>query len=404
MGGNNGFDGKPNNDYRVKIQLDDTQSGVLAEKLKAANGSGITLNVVDGGEDAGKVLEIDFDANNITLETKIVGGNNISVAEGTGAQAGKLVISETEAGKVLVDSNDTTLKYLDSAITSSDNSIQHEVDLNKKENLTVPNLGKVKYNNEFLNLAEGDGISLDKNGTDLEISATNNGKVFVNSLDQTAGTLTDKLHVESPLSGYISPGNNKVCTIAYEGVETGKIQLYPIVKPSNDTDGFNISGASNFTNLAKVSFEIGNICPAFNFVISPDLRENSATDFILRLYFSVTSSVSGQNKLTIKTEVEGTYSLRNGSDNGGVTVTQISQLSWNQTGANIYYLCLEIPVEPSSSEYTTDKFLYAEGVCGAYNDTETTNLHPLTNDMTVYMIGAEVVHNRTRLTIDDLDI
>lgn len=180
MGGNNGFDGKPNNDYRVKIQLDDTQSGVLKEKLKAAHGSGITLNVVDGGEDVGKVLEIDFDANNIALETKIVGGNNISVTEGTGAQAGKLVISETEVGKVLVDSNDTTLKYLDDAITSSDNSITHEVSGNK-EDLTVPNLGKVKVGDTFGYLGDkligGYGVNVETEGDNVYIDAET-GELF----------------------------------------------------------------------------------------------------------------------------------------------------------------------------------------------------------------------------------
>lgn len=114
-----GFDGKTTNDYRVKVILDDPQSGVLAEKLKAALGSGITLNVVDGGEDVGKVLEISFDVNNITLAAKIVGGDNISVTQGTGDNAGKIIIGAPNVGKVKIDDQDETLDYLDEKISVS---------------------------------------------------------------------------------------------------------------------------------------------------------------------------------------------------------------------------------------------------------------------------------------------
>lgn len=205
MGANLSGNNIDNGDFMIKTCAADPEAGYAKEKFHADPKNGIIISEVDGAK--GKQLEFSADWSVVSLDTKLKEGENIEINKDQ--QTGKVEISAPDVGKVLVDSNDTTLKYLDDAITSSDNSIQHEASSNL-EDLTVPDLGKVKYNDEFLNLAEGDGISLDKNGTDLKISATNNGKVLVNSSDANADFLGNKIEVYFPLQKRVKHDNSQL--------------------------------------------------------------------------------------------------------------------------------------------------------------------------------------------------
>lgn len=194
MGANLSGNNIDNGDFMIKTCAADPEAGYAKEKFHADPENGVIISEVDG--EKGKRLEFSADWSVVSLETKLEKGANIEISEDQ--VSGKLEISAPDVGKVLVDSNDTTLKYLDDAINSSDGSIQHETSGNL-ENLTVPNLGKVKHNNEFLDLAEGDGISLEKDENNLIVSAPNNGKVFVNSSDANADFLNNKIDCIFPL-------------------------------------------------------------------------------------------------------------------------------------------------------------------------------------------------------------
>lgn len=146
-----GFDGKTTNDYRVKVILDDPQSGVLAEKLKAAQGSGIILNVIENENTVGKVLEISFDASYINLMAKLIAGANISITEGQGELENHIVISAPDVGKVKTFAGDTLKYLLDALANVSDDEItisQGSGDHVGQVVLEIPNIGKVKTDSE----------------------------------------------------------------------------------------------------------------------------------------------------------------------------------------------------------------------------------------------------------------
>ena len=152
MGANLSGNNIDNGDFMIKTCAADSEAGYAKEKFHADPKNGIIISEVDGPK--GKRLEFSADWSVVSLDTKLKEGNNIEISEDQ--QTGKLEIS-------------------------------------------APNVGKVKHNNEFLNLAEGNGISLEKDGNNLKVSATNNGKVLVNSSDATPDFLNDKIEVYFPL-------------------------------------------------------------------------------------------------------------------------------------------------------------------------------------------------------------
>lgn len=98
-----------NGDFMIKTSVADPEAGYAKEKFYADPKNGVIISEVDGLK--GKRLEFSADWSVVSLDTKLKEGDNIEISEDP--VTGKTEISAPDVGKVKINDQDGTLDYLD---------------------------------------------------------------------------------------------------------------------------------------------------------------------------------------------------------------------------------------------------------------------------------------------------
>lgn len=104
-----------NGDFMIKTSVADPEAGYAKEKFHADPKNGVIISEVDGPK--GKRLEFSADWSVVSLDTKLQKGDNIEISEDP--VTGKVEISAPDVGKVKINDQDKTLDYLDEKISVS---------------------------------------------------------------------------------------------------------------------------------------------------------------------------------------------------------------------------------------------------------------------------------------------
>lgn len=188
------FSGNKQSDFRVKTKIDDPQSGYLKEKIKAAQGSGIIINEVDG--EVGKVLELNVNIDTATLNAKLEAGANIQFT--SNPLNGKTTISAPDVGKVKIMLTDPDLDYLENKIIEGDG-----IDVVPENNqLVINSLGLVAIKEDDSPDYLLDKVAAGNNITIEEGTGANEGKVVISESDSNAGMV--KVDYEDGTFGFLS--------------------------------------------------------------------------------------------------------------------------------------------------------------------------------------------------------